>query len=313
MSYFSYFPTTGYIVDAYKAKIVNVKNILIRAKFTDYIKTNSSVLTSYRLQEGDRPDTVANAIYGRSDLHWVVLMFNEILNPYHEWPLTQENLERMLDLLYPGTTLYVRDSSILSNKKTLDKNTPFFETNSTIYQTTSTGSSVSATVIKFNPNLGTLIVKDISGGEFETVTTNNGIKTLGVEISQTNSLGDSITATITKKELSLYAVHHFEDSEGNWLDSRCKESPIIGETYGVSYRPYSGIPKSIIQLYADSTIDPTSGLSTGVSLLVAEQAVRNIDYEYRTNENKREIKILQPKYLENTLNQFSDIFKNKNR
>jgi len=305
MSYFSYFPSLSYIVDVDKAKIINAKNILIRAKFTDYIKANSSMLLYYTLREGDRPDTVANTVYGRSDLHWVILLFNEILNPYHEWPLSELSFQKSIELKYPGTTLYVRDGSILSKNKPLSNKTPFFEMGSTIQQ-----GEISATVLSFDANKGALVV---DGGDFATRGFPGTVNLIGAGITHTNSLGNLITATITKKELTYYAVHHFEDANGLWLDSRCKFTPEVNATYGVAYRPYSGIAKSLIQLYADPSVDPTTGATIGDSVEVEKQVVRNIDYEYIKNENKRKIKILQPKYLDTTLKQFADIFKKRTR
>lgn len=305
MSYFSNFPLVPYIVDQDNAKIVRAKNILVRAKFSDYLKTNNAILTSYRIREEDRPDTIANTVYGRPDLHWIVLMFNDIINPYHDWPLTQANLEEFVNLVYPGTTLYVRENSIQSDGKALTPTTPFFEEGSTITQ-----GSVSATVMSYNSTMGQLIVDNITGGEFQVSYTDNGAVKLGVQITQTNSEGNTITALITKKELTPYAVHHFEDDNGIWLDPRCKNAPAVGATISLTYRPFVNIPKSLINLYADPTIDG-AGSASDESLAVARQVVTNMDYEYTKNEAKREIKILQPSFLDDILKQFADLFKKR--
>jgi hypothetical protein len=304
MSYFTHFPSTGYILDENTAKVVKAKNILLRAKFSEYLKTNNSLLFLYSIRDGDRPETIANIVYNRSDLHWIVLLFNDIINPYHEWPLTDSEFEAMVKLLYPGTTLYIRDDSVLYERGTVTPAIPFFETGSTIYQ-----GSVSAMVVSYNRTLGELVVDNITGGDFQTKTTkSDGTVQLGAQITQTNSLGNAITATITRAELTPYAVHHFEDSDGNWLDPRCKFAPPNNATNGVSYRPYQNIPKSLINLYSDPSVDAT-GNTTGEGIVVAQQAVSNMNYEYSKNEEKRQISILKPMFLDDIIKQFSDLFK----
>lgn len=303
MSYFTHFPSIGYTVDENKAKLIKAKNILVRAKFSDYVKANNSILLSYRIREGERPDTIAATAYGRADLHWIILLFNEIINPYHDWPLEQNDFDAMISLLYPGTVLYVRDDSVQYEKGSVTTNIPFFEQGSKIYQ-----NNVSATVVSYNSTFGQLIVDDIEGGEFQVSTTDaQGVK-LGVEINQTNSLGNSITALVTKKELTPYAVHHFQDENGDWLDPRTRFIPTVGATNGVSYRPYQDIPKSLINLYSDPTVD-ASGNPTQESIVVASKVITNMDYEYNKNEAKREIKILRPAFLDDVLKQFGDLFK----
>lgn len=304
MAYFTNFPTIGYTVNPDTVKIVKAKNIIARVKFSDYVKQNDSLFFKYSIRDGDRPDTIANTVYNRPDLHWFVLVFNEIINPYHEWPLTQNELELMVDLVYPGTTLYVRDLSVTYERGTIPPNIPFFEEGSTISQ-----NGITATVVSYNSNLSQLIVKNIQGGSFSTTSTNaNGDISLGRQITQTNSLGNSISATITKSELTPYAVHHFEDSNGDWLDPICKFAPPIGATTGVAYRPYSGIPKSLINLYADPATD-TLGNPIGEAIIVATQAISNMNNFYSENEKKREINILKPQFLDDIIRQFNDLFK----
>lgn len=315
MSYFSNFPTTGYIVDTKKAKIVTAKNILVRAKFSDYIKTNESLIMHYRIREEDRPDTIANIVYGRPDLHWIILLFNEIINPYHQWPKTQAQMEEFINLIYPGTTLYIRDNSILYEYGTIPPNIPFFEKGTKIYQYNNTyNANVVATVVSYNSNLGQLVVDDIQWDsditdepKFRTTTTEtNGSTVLGSTIRTTNSLGNGITAVITKSELTPYAVHHFEE-DGIILDPRCKYEPLNG-TNGVKYRPYSDIPKSTINLYSDPSVDQT-GNTIGEGLIVAKQAISYMQYEYSENEKLREIKILRPTFLDEVLKQFGNLFR----
>ena len=42
---------------------------------------------TYDVKEGETPEMIADKLYGDSTLHWVVLMVNNIVDRYHEWPM----------------------------------------------------------------------------------------------------------------------------------------------------------------------------------------------------------------------------------
>lgn len=81
MSYFSSFPITPIILDKENLNIVQARNILIRAKFSDYIKNIDSLFYDYLIKDGEKPETLSYKLYGRSDYHWLILMFNELIDP----------------------------------------------------------------------------------------------------------------------------------------------------------------------------------------------------------------------------------------
>ena len=52
--------------------------------------------TKYEIIGNDRPDNVALKVYGRSDLDWVVLTSNNIINIQDEWPMPQLEFDAYL-------------------------------------------------------------------------------------------------------------------------------------------------------------------------------------------------------------------------
>ena len=64
-----------------------IKNIFRRTKLFDYLKDSVSILNKYVIGIGDRPDTVAEELYGDPSLDYVVLLVAGITNITHEWPL----------------------------------------------------------------------------------------------------------------------------------------------------------------------------------------------------------------------------------
>ena len=64
-----------------------IKNIFRRTKIFDFLKDNVSLLNKFTIGDGDRPDTIAEELYGDSTLDYVVVLVSGIININHEWPL----------------------------------------------------------------------------------------------------------------------------------------------------------------------------------------------------------------------------------
>ena len=79
---------------------VRSKNLFKRAKIRDDFFSTATVFDLYSIIGDDRPDNVAQKLYGDSDLDWVVLLSNNIINVRDEWPMSQYDLERYLDNKY---------------------------------------------------------------------------------------------------------------------------------------------------------------------------------------------------------------------
>ena len=96
MGYFRELPNLQY-QSPYTSRIssstyVTAKNIFRRMKIRDDLKNVFSVFNKYEIDDGDRPDTVARDIYGKSNLDWVVLITANIINVRDEWPLSDKEL-----------------------------------------------------------------------------------------------------------------------------------------------------------------------------------------------------------------------------
>ena len=66
---------------------VAIKNIFRRTKLFDYLNDNVSFFNKYVIEDGDRPDTVAESLYGDSELDYIVILVAGITNINHEWPI----------------------------------------------------------------------------------------------------------------------------------------------------------------------------------------------------------------------------------
>ena len=79
---------------------VQTKNLFRRAKVREDLFANFMQFDKYKIIGDERPDNVSEKVYGTNNFDWVVLMANNIIDVYNEWPLTQQQLNQYLDNKY---------------------------------------------------------------------------------------------------------------------------------------------------------------------------------------------------------------------
>jgi hypothetical protein len=98
--FFNYFPKTVYTANTKVGGLDTVTNIIARFGFEQRLKENSSAFYKYSVQESDTPEIIAHKYYENSERHWIVLMFNDIIDPQYDWPLKYENFINYVDKKY---------------------------------------------------------------------------------------------------------------------------------------------------------------------------------------------------------------------
>lgn len=146
---------------------LNVKNLFRRIKLRDDIQNIITVFDKYTIKDNSRPDTVAEELYGRADLDWVILLCAGIINVRNEWPLSDNDLYRVslekygddLTNIHHYETVEVYDSRgrlVLPAGKIVDKSFSIEDPNDS--QRTDSpigiGISYSKTVTSLNPVVG---------------------------------------------------------------------------------------------------------------------------------------------------------------
>tara|TARA_R100000388_G_scaffold50127_1_gene37527 strand:- start:39 stop:713 length:675 start_codon:yes stop_codon:yes gene_type:complete len=77
-----------------------VKNLFKRARLREDIYQDLAFFSKFDVLGDDRPDNVADLIYGDPTLDWVVLLSNNIVNVQSEWPLSQADFNRYITEKY---------------------------------------------------------------------------------------------------------------------------------------------------------------------------------------------------------------------
>ena len=99
MSYFSKFPLFTYDIKGDKVRKL-LPDILRRVKLRATIKSGGMLFDKYDVKEGEKPEDVAYKWFGDAELHWVILMTNNVTDRYYDWPMNQAQFAEYLDDKY---------------------------------------------------------------------------------------------------------------------------------------------------------------------------------------------------------------------
>ena len=66
-----------------------VTNLLRRVGLRAKVKSNVLLFDTYDIRSGQTPEEIADKLYDDPELHWVILMVNNITDRYHQWPLNE--------------------------------------------------------------------------------------------------------------------------------------------------------------------------------------------------------------------------------
>jgi hypothetical protein len=95
MAYFQHFPQGYYqLSPAGQRKLV--VDVFRRIKVRDKIINEASLYDMYQIREGDTPESLAFKYYQDSELHWVILLTNNITDRYYGWPLNNVDLDNYI-------------------------------------------------------------------------------------------------------------------------------------------------------------------------------------------------------------------------
>ena len=278
---------------------ITVKNLFKRGRLRPDIFGNLNFFTKYKIIGNERPDNIAFKEYGDSNLDWVILLANNILNVQDEWPLPQNSLDEILlekygsyDKLYHEVhhyeTIEIKNSKggviLPGGLETPNK----WRTN---------GNYIQAINTKINQISGT-------ESKIATVTMYNGISNLdvGSEVYITNVSSDvyngrfPITSVLKVGEVVIrfsYVLPSIPE---------VKQPEILGtEQVTFTIEGTVGTGNAYYYEYYDDNSYHT------IPAAKMTQAVTNYQYEIQKEDDKRNIFILKPEYLNVIFNDMDKI------
>ena len=75
-------------------------DILKRVKQRNAIKSGQFIFDNYDVRDGEKPEDIAYKWFGDAQLHWVILMTNNVTNRYYDWPMNQVQFQTFLEDKY---------------------------------------------------------------------------------------------------------------------------------------------------------------------------------------------------------------------
>jgi len=85
MNFYSHFPMIRY-------NGILVTDLFKRFTISEELLQNAAFYEHYIVQEGETPEILAARFYGSSRYAWVLLLANNIRNPYYDWVLSDQEL-----------------------------------------------------------------------------------------------------------------------------------------------------------------------------------------------------------------------------
>ena len=271
MNFFKNFPVVEVDLqrDGRVNKMVNIfRSVRPLQNFID----DSALYTFYEIKNGERPDIVSQRLYKTSEFYWTFFVINDFLHDgYRSWPMSQEVLEKYLEVEYEGFALVTHpevdtnsDGSVIEYTNSLAGENITYTVDGTRYKLgeTVTGSSSNASgkVTKKNLDLNQLIVQSVSG----------------TFVSGENVDGATSQASVQVAEVFKYAEapHHY------YKKGDTEERPVTPRKFINSQLATS-----------DSDLDYTS----------------NREYINELNEERSLIRVIQPEYISQFVEQFENI------
>jgi len=92
-------------------------DVMTRLYFKAGVDDDRAVFTLYNIKHNERPEDVSFKFYGSQDFHWVVLLYNEIIDPYFGWYRTEDEVLALTE--NPHEVAHYLDDDGLINKEGL--------------------------------------------------------------------------------------------------------------------------------------------------------------------------------------------------
>ena len=71
-------------------------DILRRVKQRNAIASGQFIFDTYDVINGEKPEDIAYKWFGDAQLHWVILMTNNVTDRFYQWPMTQPQFAEFL-------------------------------------------------------------------------------------------------------------------------------------------------------------------------------------------------------------------------
>lgn len=90
--------------------VATLKNLFELFEIVEDFRNNVITFQRYSVAEGEKVEDVSYKNYDTTDHWWIILLFNDIKNPFMQWPKTEEQLSELADLMFVEEGIFSRDT-----------------------------------------------------------------------------------------------------------------------------------------------------------------------------------------------------------
>ena len=122
-SYFSLVPNLKYDQKPIsypfsESDFVITKNFFKRFRINNDVFDQSQLYDRITIDDGARRlDLISEALYGRPDYDWIIILTNNLVNPLFEYPLTELQLQKQVEKNYDDPYNTINHYEIIANSK----------------------------------------------------------------------------------------------------------------------------------------------------------------------------------------------------
>lgn len=330
--YFNNFPNIQYPFYDKNRKLIKKlsKNITLRAKISEYVKTYKTNFDEYLIRDGERSDTLAYRLYERSDLHWIFYIINDFINPYESWPMNSGDLSSHINEKYKGSSFFTPDvwknleeydvfTGTLDSIDSTSEFYPSFINKKTIsslkrnkkVKVSFSGLFFESTIIDVNEKIYEITL-ETKPWNLNFYQESNRYLYYEIEISgPPQCVRIPITRIINHRRYSVNYFYYNSEYRDPSMDFSLGKNPYEDNPYNFFIFPFNSesigngnFANETKQSFADAfAIKGKDGNYMDSSFYIT-----NEEYEMNFNENKRKILIPKPKVVEEVIKQMENIF-----
>lgn len=225
--YFRQFPKIPYSFNlTNEGTVAAVTNIFARFNLKSDVVDNTSAFYKYQVEDTDTPELIAYKQYGDAELHWIIIMVNQISDPLFELPLPIDALERRIIKQYGYSSIAEAYSNIhhyeLEVKKTLSEvNGPTTITTDTSIVTLEQYNYASNTLYLNTPGSSTTRTYHFHANNSNTATANTASLTVTDTYKTVYVYDYEVELNETKRQIKILKpkyIEHLIDEIGKTLN-----------------------------------------------------------------------------------------------
>ena len=275
----------------------SVRDVIRRVSFSTDSYLNESNYNYYTVEDGETPDSLSEKFYGDPQFNWVIVLYNNLFDPFYDFPLSRNDLEDFINKKYDGDALFIAPVGASAG--------PFFSA-STFENgdVISTRGTTTGDLEYFNEFEQRAKIKSYDDQMSKLQLTEQlGKFAVGETVATRRNPLDEWRADVVRSVHGKVAPHHFE-SNGKQLNPLASPPDVNGDgqvAVGFTGENFAG--GNTIVGYADTI------LHAYVNDNSQTYVVTNEEYEYDLNSKRLNIRIPKGDVVSKLVEEFKEIIK----